>query len=96
MLEGISHESFESIVGETIELEAAEIRFPARVQDVTLLRRQSGQQRQPFSVVLQSFDADNHGQQIYRLGHPQLGDLELFAVPIGPGAEGMRYEIVFN
>ena len=96
LLEGITHKSFESIIGESIELDSGEEKFPARVEDVTLLRVQAGQERQPFSVILQSFEASSHGQGTYRLRHPQLGDLDLFAVPIGPGTDGMRYEIVFN
>lgn len=36
-------------------------------------------------------------QGTYRLSHPQLGEQELFVVPMGP-APGtcMRYEIIFN
>jgi hypothetical protein len=33
---------------------------------------------------------------LFQLNHPDLGDQNLFLVPIGPGDEGMRYEIVFN
>jgi hypothetical protein len=33
---------------------------------------------------------------IYRLHHPARGALDLFMVPLGPDACGMRYEIVFN
>jgi hypothetical protein len=35
-------------------------------------------------------------QRIYRLTNETLGTLELFLVPIGPDADGMRYEAVFN
>jgi hypothetical protein len=34
-------------------------------------------------------------QGTYRLSHPQLGELELFLVPLGPAAEGMQYEAAF-
>jgi hypothetical protein len=96
MLEGITYESFESIVGKTVDLRAGEVSFQADVQEVRLLRQNPGQERQPFSVVLQAHDANNHGQQTYQLSHPNLGDLNLFLVPLGPGDTGMRYEFIFN
>jgi len=96
MLEKITHQSFEAIVGETVGLNSGEVSFQAEVESVTLLRQNPDQQRQPFSVVLQALDDSNHGQQIYQLKHPDLGDLSLFLVPIRPGENGMRYEIVFN
>ncbi len=96
MLEEITHQSFESIVGETIDLKAGDDSFQAKVEAVSLLRTSSGQRRQPFSVELQAENAYNHGQQVYELSHPDLGVLSLFLVPLGPGKEGMRYEIVFN
>jgi hypothetical protein len=96
MLEGITYESFESIVGKTVDLRAGEVSFQADVQEVRLLRQNPGQERQPFSVVLQAHDANNHGQQTYQASHPDLGDLSLFLVPIGPDEDRMRYEAVFN
>ena len=44
--------------------------------------------RGPASPVLQ--------QQIYSLTHPELGDSEIFLVPIGPDKQGMLYEAIFN
>jgi hypothetical protein len=35
-------------------------------------------------------------QAIYSLEHPTLGTLEMFLVPLGPSANGMRYEAVFT
>jgi len=96
MLEKITHKSFESIVSETVELRAGELNFRADVETVSILRKDSRQERQPFSVVLQAHDLDNHGQQMYQLSHPGLGELHLFLVPIGPGESGMRYEIIVN
>ena len=96
MLEGITHKSFESIVGETVDLQAGETGFQANVEAVNLLRQYPGQERQPFSIVLQSHDAVNHGQQMYKLSHPGLGDLNLFLVPVEAGERGIVYEIVFN
>jgi hypothetical protein len=92
----ITHESFESIVGETVDLQAGETGFQADVEAVSLLRQNTEQERQPFSVVLQSHDAKNHGQQMYQLSHPSLGDLNLFLVPVEAAERGIVYEIIFN
>jgi uncharacterized protein DUF6916 len=35
-------------------------------------------------------------QAIYHLEHPMLGPMDVFLVPIGRGAEGIRYEAIFN
>ena len=35
-------------------------------------------------------------QSIYRMGHEQLGDVEIFIVPIRKDGEGIYYEAVFN
>jgi hypothetical protein len=96
MIESITHESFESILGDNVAVRAEDIDFQAVVKSVNLLRESPGQGRQPFSVVLQSQDTENHGQRTYRLSHPDLGDLELFLVPVGGDEEGIRYEIIFN
>jgi hypothetical protein len=96
MLENITHESFEALIGQTVELQAGDIAFPANVESVRVLSQSGGGQRQAFSVEVQSHTAENHGQQIYRLSHSDLGNLDLFMVPIGVGEKGIRYEIVFN
>ena len=92
----ITHQNFKSILGETISLEAGEACFEAKVDSVMLLRENPGQQRQPFSVELLADIADNYAQQVYKLSHPALGELNLFVVPLGPEKGGMLYQIVFN
>lgn len=52
--------------------------------------------RAPFSLVFRSPPGAPLPQHIYRLQHDELGTLDLFLVPIGPDAEGMRYEAVFS
>lgn len=92
----MTHQDFESILGQTVELKSGGVCFNARVENVSLIRQNPGQERQPFSVELLADDFDDHGQQIYVLSHPDIGEASLFAVPLGPEKEGMRYQIVFN
>lgn len=50
----------------------------------------------PFSIEFLGPRDPVLPQRIYRLEHPALGALELFIVPIGRDADGVRYEAVFN
>ncbi|CAG7614415.1 hypothetical protein PAESOLCIP111_01706 [Paenibacillus solanacearum] len=76
-------------------------RIPLGDQEVTLqLVNVSEQAVSPnveqFSLLLQGPLAVFLPQQTYRIVHEQLGELELFMVPVGQAADGFRYEIVFN
>jgi hypothetical protein len=35
-------------------------------------------------------------QGLYPLEHPEMGEMQLFMVPIGRGEHGFQYEVVFN
>ncbi len=52
--------------------------------------------RVPFSLVFRGPTQPVLPQQIYRLAHDGIGEFDLFLVPIGPDAEGMRYEAIFT
>lgn len=52
--------------------------------------------RAPFSLVFRGPRTPVLPQAIYPFQHPTLGTLEIFIVPIGPDAGGMRYEAVFT
>ncbi len=57
---------------------------------------QAAGKRKPFSLVFRGPKTPWVVQHIYRLDHDRLGALELFLVPLGPDAAGMRYEAVFS
>jgi hypothetical protein len=52
--------------------------------------------RDPFIVVFRGPVDPILPQRIYRLEHSTLGVLEIFLVPIGRDADGVRYEAVFG
>jgi hypothetical protein len=53
--------------------------------------------RKPFSILFRNPDRQHYlPQRTYRLVHPHLGGMDLFLVPLGADAEGMRYEAVFG
>ncbi len=53
-------------------------------------------QRVPFSLLFHQPESRLAPQQIFRLSQPDLGELDLFLVPLGPAQEGMRYEAVIS
>lgn len=55
---------------------------------------QQGMER--FSVFFLSSLEFLLPQSLYRLSHPQMGEFELFLVPITQEADGYRYEAVYN
>jgi uncharacterized protein DUF6916 len=54
-----------------------------------------GAERRQFSLVFRGPLQPFLPQATYRLEHQELGVLDLFLVPIGPDAEGMRYQAAF-
>jgi hypothetical protein len=56
----------------------------------------SGPRAEPFALLFHGPAQLVLPQAMYRLEHPQLAAFELFIVPLGPDAVGMRYEAIFN
>ena len=49
-----------------------------------------------FSLLFHAPGPGHLPQQIFTLSHPDLGDFDLFLVPLGPQGDRMRYEAVVN
>lgn len=54
-----------------------------------------GRERHQFNLVFRCSEGPVHPQGTYRLTHAELGALEIFLVPLGEDAEGVRYEAAF-
>jgi SAM-dependent methyltransferase len=52
--------------------------------------------RTPFRLIFHGPPAPVRAQGIVPLVHAELGRIEIFVVPIGPDANGMRYEAIFT
>jgi len=98
MLEKLTAAAFAGLVGSDFRLDPAEAGIAslrlAEAKDLT--SRASGPRRAPFTLLFRGPKAPVLPQRIYALVHETLGRLEIFLVPLGPDAEGMRYEAVFN
>jgi len=56
----------------------------------------SNGQLEQFSLMFTGIPSPWLPQGLYKLVHSQMGECELFLVPIGPDAAGMRYQAVFS
>lgn len=56
----------------------------------------SSERQKQFSLVFLAPYEAPISQAIYRVDHDKLGNLDLFLVPIGRDADGVRYEAIFN
>ena len=60
------------------------------------LSTRPGAPREAFLVRFRSAEKTGVPQATYALEHPTLGTLEMFLVPAGTDAVGMRYDAVFS
>jgi hypothetical protein len=96
MLDRVSKEDFEPLVGQKVKVYQGDSSADVEVKEVVAMRSPSPRATEPFRIVLRSGDGWVATQGTFRVEHPTLGDLELFAVPIGPDGQGLCYEIIFN
>ena len=52
--------------------------------------------RRPFSLTFLGRAGLRLPQQIYRMRHATLGEMEIFLVPVGDDRSGSTFEAVFN
>ena len=72
-----------------VDLELAEVKgYQHKANEQTGMER--------FSVFFKGPEAPRLRQKTYTLQHDQMGEFEIFLVPISPNDHGSRYEAVFN
>ena len=99
MLDPVQLSSFQPLVGQAFALHpdaASADALDVVLVQATALAHGEGRPRTPFSLVFRGPLRPVMPQQIYRIEHAELGALDIFLVPIGPDAHGMRYEAVFT
>jgi|SRR5271163_1100935 len=64
--------------------------------ELTEVTDHSNAKLEQFSLIFTGVASPWLAQGLYRLIHPQMGQHELFLVPIGPDIAGMRYEAAFS
>lgn len=97
----LTRADWEPHVGTAFQVESA----PGEGIEVTLIEASSRRGAEPFqpgarvpySLLFRHPRRDLFlAQSTYVFSHPALGRLPIFIVPIGPDAQGMRYEALFS
>src|SRR2546425_13335309 len=97
MLEAFTIDTFAGRLGERFRIGfEPESPSDAELVEATQLSPPAGDRRAPFSLVFRVDSGEPHEQRIYRVQHDELGDFEIFLVPIAAGEDGVRYEAVFT
>lgn len=96
MLDRLSLEDFSPLVGSDVEVSAYGQQARLTVKEAAVIKSPSPRATPPFHLVLSAPAAWRVPQGLFKLVHPRLGEIELFAVPIGPDGSGFCYEVIFN
>ena len=96
MLDKVTAETFEPHVGEDFIVSVEDRTLTFRLGAVDLLANVNSRPRVPFILTFYGPGNEVLPQKIYALDNESLGPMEVFLVPIGPDAVGMRYEAVFT
>jgi hypothetical protein len=95
-LDELQASDFEARLGQEYALPLRDGRLPLVLLEVAELPEPGPSVRRGFSLVFRSARPGALPQGTYALEHPELGQLEIFIVPIGPRDGGMCYEAVFG
>ncbi|MDN5923576.1 MAG: hypothetical protein L0H70_01100 [Xanthomonadales bacterium] len=96
MLEQLSVEDFLPLLGQKVTVHAGARSGEFEVKEAAVINSPSPRATPAFHVILRAPTDWHLAQGICRLQHPTYGNLDLFAVPIGPDGQGLCYEIIFN
>lgn len=98
MSQDLSFDVFRPRLGETFRMQADDQRrIDVELVEATPLGGAKTSPRgQAFSLVFRAPGGELVPQRIYRVEHDELGAHDIFLVPIGPDAGGMRYEAIFT
>lgn len=97
MLDRLTIDDFSGRMGERFTATAGGTRtLNLTLTSADALQGPPGAARMPFSLEFRDDAQDHVPQQIVAMEHPELGAFDLFLVPLGPEAGGMRYEAIFT
>jgi len=86
---------FEKLVGQSFSLPEVDD-CELQLDRVDSLEKQDESARGPFALVFKGEHAEPLAQGTFELRHADVGELQIFIVPIGPTEGGFLYEAVFN
>jgi hypothetical protein len=88
----LTRETFDGRIGDAFEVIPPE----GRPVELVLSACEADRYERSFSLLFHAPDGRLEPQQTFRARHAELGEFDLFLVPLGPDERGMRYEAVFT
>jgi len=73
-----------------------ELPLPVRLSEVADSPLNAANLRAPFSLLFHGPKEGWLRQGTYTFEHDAMGRMDIFVVPLGADAEGMRYEVIFG
>jgi hypothetical protein len=98
MLENVTYEDFQKWLNQKFQIQYGGGAIEVELTECRTLSspRRKDAQREPFALIFRGPRQPVLPQRIYKLGGGPAATLEIFMVPVGPDATGMRYEAVFS
>ena len=96
MLDSLTVDHFSPHLGQPFDALVDDGATPLELISATPAGRTDAARRQGFSLVFRGAKSPTMLQRMYKLVHPDMGEMDIFLVPIGPDESGMRYEAIFN
>lgn len=101
MADQLEFNDFKSLLNQTFQIEAepekwvaAELIEAQEFKGYITLKEEK--RRIPFSIVFRAEPVTQLSEKIYLIKHNQLGEKQIFLVPLQPDENGTYYEAVFN
>ena len=98
MLDKLTHDDFLSSLNQKFVVHHDAGTLEAELIECRKLASPGGPstRRQPFAILFRGPRQPVLVQRIYKFEGGSMGPLEIFIVPVGPDANGMRYEAIFS
>src|SRR5688572_28397117 len=90
----LSHENLSSQLNTTFNVRGDNGDVPLELTEISA--RKLGTRNEEFSITFRGPSDQSLGQGMRRMEHKQLGEFDLFIVPIRQDGDGLYYEAVFN
>ena len=87
---------FSSHVQHPFPLQAGDRRLTLVLEEAVELRPAQGQLPAAFSLIFRGPEAPILAQGTYKFEHPTRGPVDIFIVPVGKDAAGVRYQAIFS
>jgi len=87
---------FAACLNQDFEIVFSDGTLPVKLTEARPLGARPESIREPFSLTFVLGRPLRLPQGIYQMRHPQLGEMEIFLVPIGVDANSSTFEAVFN